>query len=91
MLASDINVTVPPGSQEFCLPQQMSPSCCQVILQSSEELVHSTTTHNHELAAVTPKQDKKGKRKTSASDEANESGLTSCKRNQIPMQILIFA
>ena len=72
MPASDINVAVPPGSQEFCLPQQMSPSCCQVTLQSSEELVQSATTHNHERAAVIPKQDKKEKRKTSASDEANE-------------------
>ena len=68
---SDINVTTPPGSQTFTLQQQMSPSCHPVVSQSSEELLQ-LTAHNHELKTVTPKQDKKGKRKTSATDEVNE-------------------
>ena len=67
---SDINVTTPPGSQTFTLQQQMSP-CHPVVSQSSEELLQ-LTAHNHELKTVTPKQDKKGKRKTSATDEVNE-------------------
>ena len=49
----------------------MSPSCHPVASQSSEELLQ-LTAHNHELKTVTPKQDKKGKRKTSATDEVNE-------------------
>ena len=48
----------------------MSP-CHPVVSQSSEELLQ-LTTHNHELKSVTPKQDKKGKRRTSATDEVNE-------------------
>ena len=67
---SDINVTTPPGSQTFTLQQQMSP-CHPVVSQSSEELLQ-LTTHNHELKSVTPKEDKKGKRRTSATDEVNE-------------------
>ena len=49
----------------------MSPSCHPVVSQSSEELLQ-LTAHNHELKTATPKQDKKGKRKTSATDEVNE-------------------
>ena len=49
----------------------MSPSCHPVVSQSSEELLQ-LTAHNHELKTVTPKQDKKGERKTSATDEVNE-------------------
>ena len=49
----------------------MSPSCHPVFSQSSEELLQSTA-HNHELATITPKQDKKGKPKFSATDEVNE-------------------
>ena len=67
---SDINVTTPPGSQTFTLQQQMSPSCHPVVSQSSDKF--QLTSHNHELKSVTPKQDKKGKRKTSATDEVNE-------------------
>ena len=44
------------------------PSSCFTI---SEELLQ-LTAHNHKLKTVTPKQDKKGKRKTSATDEVNE-------------------
>ena len=51
----------------------MSPSCHPVVSKSSEELLQSTA-HNHELATITPKEDKKGKRKTSATDEVNEFG-----------------
>ena len=49
----------------------MSPSCHHVISQSSEQLLQSTA-HNQKLATTTLKQDKKGKRKTSAKDEVNE-------------------
>ena len=49
----------------------MSPSYHPVVSQSSEELLQ-LTTHNHELKSVTPKEDKKGKRRTSATDEVNE-------------------
>ena len=66
---SDINVTTPPGSQTFTLQQQMSP-CHPVVSQSSEELLQ-LTAHHHKLK-LTPKQDKKGKRRTSATDEVNE-------------------
>ena len=48
----------------------MSPSCHPVVSQSSDKF--QLTSHNHELKSVTPKQDKKGKRKTSAIDEVNE-------------------
>ena len=48
----------------------MSPSCHPVVSQSSEELLQ-LTAHNHKLK-LTPKQDKKGKRRTSATDEVNE-------------------
>ena len=48
----------------------MSPSCHPVVSQSSDKF--QLTSHNHELKSVTPKQDKKGKRKTSATDEVNE-------------------
>ena len=68
---SDINVTTPPGSQTFNLSQQMSPSCHPVVSQSSEELLQ-LTAHNYELKTITPKQDKKGKRRTLATDEVNE-------------------
>ena len=68
---SDINVTTPPGSQTFNLPQQMSPSYHPVVSQSSEELLQ-LTAHNHELKTITPKQDKKGKQRTLATDEVNE-------------------
>ena len=51
----------------------MSPSCHSIISQSSEELLQSTT-HNHELATISPKQGKKGKQKTSATDEPDEFG-----------------
>ena len=70
ILESDINVTTPPGSRTFTLQQQLSPACHPVVSQSSEKL--QLTAHNHELKTVTPKQDKKGKRKTSATDEVNE-------------------
>ena len=68
---SDINVTTPPGSHTFTLQQQMYPSCHPVVSQSSEELLQ-LTAHNHKLKTVTPKQDKKGKQKTSVTDEVNE-------------------
>ena len=48
----------------------MSPSCHPVVSQSSEELLQ-LTAHNHKLK-LTLKQDKKGKRRTSATDEVNE-------------------
>ena len=51
----------------------MSPSCHHVISQSSEQLLQSTA-HNQKLATTTLKQDKRGKRKTSATDEVNEFG-----------------
>ena len=68
---SDVNVTTPPGSQNFTLQQQMSPSCHPVVSQSSEKLLQ-LTARNLELKTVTPKQDKRGKQKTSATDEVNE-------------------
>ena len=71
MPESDINITTPPGFQTFTLEQQMSPSRHPVVSQSSEEL-HQPTARNHELATITSKQDRKGKRKTSATDEVNE-------------------
>ena len=71
MAESDINVTTPPGYQTFIPQQQMSPSCHPAVPQSGEELLQSTV-HTHELATITPKQDKRGKRKTSATDEVNE-------------------
>ena len=71
MSESDINVTTAPGSQTFILQQQMSPSCHPAVSQSSEEFLQ-LTAHNHELTTITPKQDKKGKRKISATDEVNE-------------------
>ena len=51
----------------------MSPSCHHVISQSSEQLLQSMA-HNQKLATTTLKQDKRGKRKTSATDEVNEFG-----------------
>ena len=60
MPESDINVTTPPGSQTFTLQQQISPSCHPVVSQSSEVLLQ-LTAHNHELATITPKQNKKRK------------------------------
>ena len=71
MPESDIIVTTPPRSQTFILQQQMFPSCHPVVSQSSEELLQSTA-HDHELATITPNQDKKRKRKTSATNEVNE-------------------
>ena len=53
----------------------MSHSCHPIVSQSSEEL-HQSTAHNHELAAITPRQYEKGKRKTSVTDEVNEFGKT---------------
>ena len=60
MSESDINVTTPPGSQTSTLQQQMSPSCHPIVSQSSEGFLQPTA-HNHELATITPKQDKKRK------------------------------
>ena len=53
----------------------MSHSCHPIVSQSSEEL-HQSTAHNHELAAITPRQYEKGKRKTSATAEVNEFDKT---------------
>ena len=53
----------------------MSPSCHPVASQSSEELLQSTA-HNHKLATITSKQDKKGNQKTSATDEVNKFDKT---------------
>ena len=52
-------------------------SCHPVISQSSRDFLQSTA-HNHELATITPKQDKKVKRKTSATDEVNEFDKACC-------------
>ena len=71
MPESDVNVTTPLGSSTFILQQQISLSCHPVFSQSSELLLQ-LTAHNHELATITPKKDKKRKRKTSATNEVNE-------------------
>ena len=71
LFSQTVNVTTPPGTRTFGLQQQMSPSCHPVISQSIKRLLQ-LTTHNHELATPTPKQDKKGKRKTPVKDDVNE-------------------
>ena len=58
----------------------MSHSYHSIVSQSNEEL-HQSTAHNHELAAITPRQYEKGKRKTSATDDKTCLNLLQKKSN----------